>query len=122
MAGTTGSCPSCGGPSVQSVNVKRSTVPKDLAAEYFAAAGVPPSDVIVQNVCGRCGARWYPRTSQERQLKALSGQLGQEAMRAAQAEAAAAAAASTSRWKQVPLRTWIIAAIMVTMILLAIFT
>jgi hypothetical protein len=100
------------------VNVERSAVPKDLAAEYFAAAGAPPSDVIVQNVCGRCGARWYPRTSQERQLKALSGQLGQEAMRSAQAEAAAPHGGA---WKRVSLRTWVLAAITALMILLAIF-
>ncbi|MGA2382605.1 MAG: hypothetical protein ABSG61_04140 [Gemmatimonadales bacterium] len=120
MAGTTGSCPACGSPSIQSVSVKRSAVPKDLAAEYFAAAGVPVSDMIAQSVCGRCGCRWFARTSQERQLRALSGQLGQDAMQAAQAQAAAAARPAAA-WKQIPLRTWVLAVITAVMILLAIF-
>jgi predicted RNA-binding Zn-ribbon protein involved in translation (DUF1610 family) len=117
VAGTTGSCPSCGSSSIQTVNVKRSTVPKDLAAEYFAAGGAPSGDVIAQIVCGRCGSRWIPRTSQERQLRALSGQLGQDAMRSAEAQAAAPPGAA---WKRVPRRTWVIAAIMTGLILLAI--
>ena len=121
MTGPTVSCPTCGDRSIQTVNVKRSAVPKELAAEYFAATGTPASDTIPQSVCGRCGCRWLPRTSQERQLRALSGQLGQEAMRAAQAQAAVAAAPQAAG-KKIPMRTWIIAAIMVTMILLAIFT
>ena len=118
MAGTTGSCPSCGSSSIQTVTVKRSTVPRDLAAEYFAAGGAPSADLIAQSVCGRCGSHWIPRTSQERQLKALSGQLGQDAMRAAEVQAAAPHAAA---WRQVPLKTWVIAAVMVTLFLLAIF-
>ena len=128
MAATTVSCPTCGGQSIQTANVKRSTVPRDLAVEYSAAAGNPGADPIPQNVCARCGCRWIPRTSQERQLRALSGQLGQEAMRAAQAQAAAAAAAAApppqaaGRKSKIPMRTWVIAAIMITVILLAIFT
>jgi len=127
VTGPTVSCPSCGARSVQTTNVKRSTVPKDLAAEYAAATGGAASDTIPQALCGRCGARWIPRTSQERQLKALSGQLGPEAMRAAQeAQAAAAAAAApaprAASGKKIPVRTWAIAIVMVIVILLAIFT
>jgi hypothetical protein len=118
VAGTTGSCPSCGSPSVQTVNVKRSAVPKDLAAEYVAATGGVSSDTIPQNTCGRCGAHWIPRTSQERQLKALSGQLGQEAMRSAQE---ATVARRAGAWTRVSLRTWVLAVITAIMILLGIF-
>ena len=117
MAGTTGSCPSCGSSSIQTVNVRRSTVPKDLAAEYYAAGGAPSDDVIAQIVCGRCGAHWIPRTSQERQLRALSGQLGQDAMRSAEAHAAAPPGAA---WRKVPPRAWLVAAIIASVILLAI--
>jgi hypothetical protein len=127
VTGSAPSCPSCGDGTVQTVNVKRSTVPKDLAAEYSAASGAPSSDTIPQNVCGRCGARWIPRTSQERQLRALSGQLGPEARKAAQAQAAAATAvaarsAPRAKGKKIPLRTWIIATVMAIVILLALFT
>ena len=128
MTGPTVSCPSCGDRSVQTTNLKRSAVPKDLAAEYAAATGGggAASDTIPQHACGRCGARWIPRTSQERQLKALSGQLGPEAMRAAQEARAASAAAAASPWaaaaKKIPPRTWIIAIVMLITILLALFT
>jgi predicted RNA-binding Zn-ribbon protein involved in translation (DUF1610 family) len=125
VTGPTLTCPKCGDGSVQTVSVKRSTVPKDLLAEYGAASGSPSSDTIPQHVCGRCGARWIPRTSQERALRALSGQLGPEAMRAAQQAQAAAAAARPAPWavgKKIPLRTWIIAVVMVIVILLALFT
>ena len=127
MTGPTVSCPSCGARSVQTTNLKRSTVPKDLAAEYAAATGGgAASDTIPQHACGRCGARWIPRTSQERQLRALSGQLGQEAMRAAQQAQAAAtvtvAPARGAEGRKIPLRTWAIAIVMVIVILLALFT
>jgi hypothetical protein len=122
VAGPTVSCPTCGDRSIQTVNVKRSTVPKDLAAEYFAATGTTSSDTVPQYVCGRCGCRWLPRTSQERQLRALSGQLGQEAMRAAQAQAAVAASPAEAARKKVSMRTLILAVITVLMILLALFT
>jgi len=127
VTGPTVSCPSCGARSVQTTNLKRSTVPKDLAAEYAAATGGgAASDTIPQHACGRCGARWIPRTSQERQLRALSGQLGQEAMRAAQqAQATATVTVTPARGaegRKIPLRTWAIAIVMVIVILLALFT
>ena len=124
MTAPTVSCPTCGGRNVQAVNVKRTTVPKDLAAEYAAASGAgAASDTIPQLTCARCGARWIPRTSQERQLKARSGQLGPEAMRAAQAQAIAAPPnAALAALKKVPVRTWVIFVIMMTMAALAVFT
>jgi hypothetical protein len=110
---------------VHATPVKRSTVPKPLAAEYFAA--MPPSahnaETVQQYFCPKCGSRWIPRTSQERQMRALSGQLGPDAMRTAQAHAAAAAARRGSGLlAQVPTRTWVIAAVMLVVILLALFT
>ncbi len=121
MTGATVSCPTCGSQSVQTVNVTRSSVPRDLAAEYTAATGASGSDTIPQNVCSRCGCRWIPRTTQARQLKALSGQLGQEAMRTAQA-AAAASPPGFAVLRKVSTRTWIIAAIVAAIILLALLT
>lgn len=123
MSEATASCPTCGATSVQSAPVKRSTVPKELAAEYYAATGTAPSDVVLQNVCSRCGCRWLPRTSQERQLKALSGQLGPDAMKAALGQPTAGGASSrNAAARKIPMRTWVIAGVMVIAILLAIFT
>ena len=82
----TPSCPNCGSTNVQSVPVKRSSVPAELAAEYLRGmAGLQGADTILQGVCTRCGCRWIPRTTEERHLRALSGQLGEEAARAARA-------------------------------------
>jgi hypothetical protein len=82
----TPSCPNCGSTNVQSVPVKRSAVPEAVAAEYFhGMTSLQGADTVLQGVCGRCGCRWIPRTTEERRLRALSGQLGPEAARAAQA-------------------------------------
>ena len=119
------SCPQCGSTSVEAVPVKRSTVPKALAAEYLATtpSAAAASETIIQNVCPMCGCRWVPRTKQERHLRALSGQLGQEAMRAAQAqEAAESEKARQSAVAKIPVRTWIIAAVLAIVALLALFT
>ena len=121
-------CPNCGATNVQFVPVRRTSVAEALAAEYFRS--VPGSaqnaDTIQQGVCGRCGCRWTPRTTEERHLRALSGQLGPEAMRVAKAEEAAAARAKPRQWttlpKGIPGRTVAIAVIMVIVILLALFT
>jgi hypothetical protein len=86
-SGVPGACPKCGATTLQAVSVKRSSVDRSLVAEYVRAmvgreTGSP--ETITQHVCQRCGCRWIPRTTQERQLRASSGQLGPEAMRAAQ--------------------------------------
>lgn len=82
----TPSCPNCGSTNVQYVPVKRSSVPAALAAEYLRGmASLQGADTILQGVCARCGCRWIPRTTEERHLRALSGQLGSEAARAAKA-------------------------------------
>ena len=97
--GPTGSCPKCGATTLSEVKVKRSSVDRALAAEYLRATGgrdTGSEALLTQQVCQRCGCRWLPRTTQERQLRALSGQLGPEAMKAAQAEEAAKVEKSAS--------------------------
>jgi hypothetical protein len=89
------SCPKCGATTIQSTAVPRAKVDAALATEYFRATGnrdPKPSDTVVVQACQRCGCQWVPRTNQERQFRALSGQLGPEAMKSAQAEGAARAA------------------------------
>ncbi len=130
-AGPPLACPKCGATTVQATPVKRSSVDKALAAEYLRAAGGRESsgDTIVQQVCQRCGTRWLPRTAQERQLRALSGQLGPEAMKSAMAEEAAkiakaapAAAGGTGRkWKVRPL-TVVLGVIIVILLILVVLT
>jgi len=79
------SCPKCGSTNVQSVPVKRSSVPELQAAEYLRSTANPQSvDTIFQGACSRCGCRWIPRTTEERRLRALSGQLGAAAARTAE--------------------------------------
>jgi hypothetical protein len=125
-AGSTVSCPKCGATNIQFVPIKRTSVPESVAAEYFRGIGPgagPVADTIQQSACFRCGCRWIPRTAEEHRLRALSGQLGPEAMRTAQAEdAATRGRAQQSRFSKIPKRTIIIAVIMVVVILLALFT
>jgi len=124
-----GSCPKCGANSLQAVPLRRSSVAKELVTEYFlrAAPSVAASpDTIIQNVCSRCGCRWIPRTRQERQLRALSGQLGQDAMRAAQAEVAAESAraqqALRSPFARMPAMTWVLVVVLAIVLLLVVVT
>ena len=112
------SCPKCGETNVQSVPINRSSVPEAVAAEYFRGTGAGAA------LPSRCGCHWIPRTTEERHLRALSGQLGPEAMRAAQAENAAAGAKVRRRivLPKVPKQTVVIAVVMVIVILLALLT
>lgn len=123
------SCPKCGATNVQFVPVKRTSVPEAMAAEYFRGTGAgaaPGADTIMESVCYRCGCRWIPRTAEERHLRAASGQLGPEAMRAAQAEDAAASERVKARRRtmlpKISKRTLVIAVVMVIVILLALLT
>lgn len=75
-------CPKCGSASVQAVPIKKSQIGKALLTEYFlgTAAGVGASSkTVIQAVCLGCGCTWLPGTSQERDLRALSRQLGEQA-------------------------------------------
>jgi hypothetical protein len=89
------SCPKCGATTIQTTAVARTKVDASLATEYFRATGnrdPKRTDTVVVQACQRCGCQWVPRTNQERQFRALSGQLGPDAMKAAQAEEIARAA------------------------------
>ena len=124
--GPTGSCPKCGASSLQSVPLKRSSVAKETATEYFrgTAPGVAAkSDTIPQSVCPRCGCRWSPRTGEERRLRALSGQLGPDAMLAAQTDAAAERARpQQSAAARIPTRLWVLVALLAFVLLLVLVT
>jgi len=79
-------CPSCGSSSIQAVAVDRRNLASAAAAQYFlgVAAGVAAgATTLIQVLCLRCGCRWVPGTQHEQDLRALSGQLGEEAQRAA---------------------------------------
>lgn len=117
------SCPKCGATNVESVPVRRAGAPTALAAEHLRGT-VAAAGTILQSVCGRCGCRWTPRTAEEHHLRAVSGQLGSEAMRAALAEDMAASA--KARWwsvlQRVPKRFVAIAVAIVVVALLVLLT
>ena len=117
-------CPQCGAKSLKAVTLPRSSIDEALAREYFAASGQSVAqDVVTQGVCSRCGCRWIPRTSQERRLRALSGQLGREAQLAAEVVEAArppAGAGNIGR-KSRPL-VWILVVAIVAELIVALLT
>lgn len=77
-------CPKCGSPSVQGMEVSSRDIPAAIVSEYFLgiAAGVTAGrKKVLQNYCVKCGQRWIPGTSQEEELRIRSGQYGEEALR-----------------------------------------
>lgn len=75
----TAACPKCGSASIQAVPVEKKKLGNAIVAEYFlgTAAGVAASSsTVIQAICLSCGCQWFPGTDMERQIRALSGQLG----------------------------------------------
>ena len=82
-------CPHCGSTSIQAVPVERKNVGEAILTEYFlgTAAGVAAgSKTVIQAICLKCGTQWFPGTSQEHRLRALSGQLGTAAQQVEERE------------------------------------
>lgn len=86
------SCPCCASPSVQIVSVPTRSVGAAVLAELTlgtAAAVAASSSTVLQAACAKCGAQWFPGTKAEARMRALSGQLGEDA-RSAEEERVAA--------------------------------
>lgn len=89
-AGHQAICPQCGSPSIQAVPIEKKRLARAIVAEYFlgTAAGVAASSsTVIQAMCLKCGCQWFPGTIQEERLRALSGQLGEDARRLEEARA-----------------------------------
>ena len=82
-------CPVCGGHGVQGQLAPKPDALRGAFTTWLtgdAAAGLIASqmgDMIVRAFCLVCGSHWLPGTVQEEHLRALSGQLGEEAKRLA---------------------------------------
>lgn len=84
-------CPKCGSLSVQAVPVEKKKLDEAVLTEYIlgTAAGVAAgSEMVIQAVCLSCGCQWFPGSPAEQRLRALSGQLGEEAKKKAELDTA----------------------------------
>jgi hypothetical protein len=89
-----------------------------VIAEYFlgTAAGVAAgTSTVIQAMCLSCGCQWFPGTKQERQLRAISGQLGDHAKHAAESELA-----TQEQQRKSEARTNRIAALIIILIIFAV--
>ena len=114
----TASCPSCGSPSIQAVPVERKKLGQAVVAEYFlgTAAGVAAgSSTVIQAMCLSCGTQWFPGTKQEEEIRALSGQLGEAAKRAAEQVRAKRAELERDKGARSELFTLIIVVVLFTL-------
>lgn len=118
-------CPRCNSPSIQAVPIEKKKLGNAIVAEYFlgTAAGVAAgSSMVIQAMCLSCGCQWFPGTKQEDELRALSGQRGQEAQLAAQARATAmeqrATAGARDRNHGIALMAFLVLALFIAMMIL----
>lgn len=75
-------CPRCASPSVQAVPLEQRSVAAAALSEEFlgtAAGVVAGTRRVLVNHCLGCGWDWLPGSEEERRLRALNGQLGEDA-------------------------------------------